>query len=190
MPSGPRPDAGREKEAMPLFGGKQRPKLDGLTKEEGLLRDALNPEVLLRAGEKGVAGQAPAAAAVLREKMEAEPAVFLWPCLLGWQMISARRYDQAVAAFLEAIDRDPTEVRGHFGAGHAYFEAAESKRIAEGSAPLSGPVAEMTVDNLYNESLRSFKRALDLTSEKSERDRLTSSISSVEKALAKKAGRL
>src|SRR3989304_5380068 len=53
---------------MPLFGGKQRPKLDGLTKEEENLRDALNPEVLRRAGEKGVAGQAPAAAGGLGGK--------------------------------------------------------------------------------------------------------------------------
>ena len=59
--------------AMPIFGGSKRPKLDGLTKEEEQRRDALNPEVLRRAGEKGVAGQAPAALGVLREKDEAEP---------------------------------------------------------------------------------------------------------------------
>jgi hypothetical protein len=50
---------------MPLFGGSKRAKLDGLTKDEEQRRDALNPEVLRRAGEGGVAAQGPAALQLL-----------------------------------------------------------------------------------------------------------------------------
>jgi tetratricopeptide (TPR) repeat protein len=176
---------------MRLFGGNKRPKLDGLTKEEEKRRDALNPEVLRRAGEKGVAGQMPAAAAILREKTDAEKGDFLWPLLLGWQMIAMRRFDHAIDAFTEAVGRDADEVRGYFGAGHAYFEAAEAKRIAqEAGAPETGTPEALTVDNLYHEALRNFRRAFDLTTEKDERDTLRNSVSVCEKALARKAGRM
>jgi tetratricopeptide (TPR) repeat protein len=175
---------------MPLFGGTKRPKLDGLLKEEERQRDSLNPEVLRRAGEKGVAGQSPAAVAVLREKTAAEPRNALWPLLLGWQQVSLGRYDLAVEAFLETIARDDDEVRAHYGAGSACFYAAEDARMTEGGWSADGPLSGKTVDNLYNESLRHFRRALELTEDRGERERLAKSIGGVEKALAKKAGRL
>lgn len=176
---------------MPLFGGKSRPKLDGLTKEEEKRRNALNPEVLRRAGEKGVAGQAPAAAAILREKMEAEKDDFLWPLLLGWQLMSLRRFDQAIEAFEEAIARKKDEIRSYFGAGHAFFETAELKnKGADAVHQLTGKAATLTVDNLYHEALRNFRQAFEMTDDKGERDNLRNAISVVEKALAKKAGRL
>jgi tetratricopeptide (TPR) repeat protein len=176
---------------MPLFGGNKRPKLDGLTKDEEKRRDALNPEVMSRAGEKGVAGQGPAAAAILREKMDKEPSEFIWPLLLGWQLLSMRRFDHAIEAFQEAVSRDKTDVRGHFGAGHAFFEAAEVKlRGGDALHAMSGVAENMTVDNLYHESLRSFRQAFDMTPDKEERDKLRNAMSVVEKALAKKAGRL
>jgi len=175
---------------MPLFGGKSRPKLDGLTKEEEKQRDALNPEVLKRSGEKGVAGQMPAAAAILREKTEAEPASYLWPLLLGWQGMAMHRFDTSVAAFLQAIQRAPEEVRAYFGAGNAYFEAAQVRLNADPGAPVSGGLATLTVDNLLHEANRNFKRAMELAEGGDERDRLRNAISVVDKALAKKAGRL
>lgn len=175
---------------MPLFGGKARPKLDGLTKEEEKLRDGLNPEVLKRAGEKGVAGQMPAAAAILREKREAEPRTWLWPHLLGWQALSMRRFDNSIESFQEAIKRDPEEIRSYYGAGHAFFEAAEAKLNSAGNPQAEELMGGMTVDNLYHEAMRNFKRALEMTTEKDERDRLSSAVSVVDKALAKKAGRM
>ena len=175
---------------MPLFGGSSRPKLDGLTKDEEKRRDALNPEVLHRAGEKGVAGQAPAAAALLREKADAEPREFLWPLLLGWQQISADRYGSAIEAFSRAIERDANEVRGHYGAGAACFQAAEA-RLSRGDAVTAEVApAGLTVDNLYHESVRHFRRALELAHDKNERDQLQTAIATVERALARKAGRL
>jgi tetratricopeptide (TPR) repeat protein len=175
---------------MPLFGGSNRPPLDGLTKEELNRRDELNPEVLRRAGEGGVAGQGPAALAVLREKAETEPDDYLWALLLGSQFMSMQRYAPAIDAFTEAVKRDAKEVRAHYGAGAAYFQAAEAK-LQHGPATTDETApAALTVDNLYQEALRSFRRALDLTQDKKERDALGNAIGAVEKALAKKAGRL
>jgi tetratricopeptide (TPR) repeat protein len=175
---------------MPLFGGSNRPRLDGLTKDEEKRRDALNPEVLRRAGEKGVAGQAPAALALLKEKSDEEQDEFLWSLLLGRQLVSMRRYTAAIDAFNEAAKRDGKDARGFYGAGIAYFEAAEAKQnlgpaVTDEVAPPS-----LTVDNLYQESLRCFRKALDLTNDKSERDALRSAEGAVEKAVARKAGRL
>jgi len=175
---------------MPLFGGTNRPRLDGLTKDEEKRRDALNPEVLRRAGEKGVAGQAPAAMAVLREKMEQEPNDFLWPCLLGWQYASMGRFVPAIHAFDEAVKRDANDVRAYYGAGRSYFEAAETKLKLGPTAPPEATFEEMTVDNMYHEAGRYFRRALELVEDKKERDQVRTFLSSVEKAVAKKAGRL
>lgn len=175
---------------MPIFGGSKRPKLEGLTREEEKRRDALNPEVLRRSGEKGVVGQAPAAAAILREKTESEPRDMLWPLLLGSQMMSMRRFGQAIAAFGEALERDPREVRAHYGAAMACYRAAEYKQDhGEASADDVAP-SSMTLDNLYQESLRHFQDAMDLTPEKSERDELAAAAATVRRAVARKAGRL
>ena len=175
---------------MPLFGGSNRPKLDGLTKDEEKRRDALNPEVMRRAGEKGVAGQAPAAAAVLREKLQEEPQDFLWPLLLGWQQMSLRHFAPAIEAFTSAVGRADKEVRAYYGAGAAYFEAGQAKQELGSAATDEVAPQNLTVDNLYHESLRLFRRCLELTNEKSERDQLQGAISTVERALARKAGRL
>jgi tetratricopeptide (TPR) repeat protein len=175
---------------MPLFGGNNRPALDGLTKEEQKRRDALNPEVLRRAGEGGVAGQGPAALAVLREKAEAEPEDYLWALLLGAQFMSMQRYALAIDAFTDAGRRDVAEVRAFYGAGAAYFQAAEAKQAHGAATTDEVAPAALTVDNLYHEALRSFRKALDLTNDKKERDTLGNAIGAVEKALAKKAGRL
>jgi hypothetical protein len=168
---------------MPIFGGSKRPKLDGLTKGEEKRRDALNPEVMRRAGEGGVAGQGPAALAVLREKVEAEPD-FLWACLLGWQYMATRRFTPAIDAFTEAAKRDSTEVRGPYGAGAAYFEAAQAKLDHGSATPADVAPEGLTVDNLYHESLRSFRRALELTDDKDERQKLTDAIAGVNRAIA------
>jgi len=175
---------------MPLFGGSNRPKLEGLTKDEEKRRDSLNPEVLRRAGEKGVAGQSPAAAAILRERSDAEPREFLWPLLLGWQQMSLNRYAPAIEAFVKASDRDANEVRGYYGAGAAYFQAAEAKLNLGDAATEDVVPAGLTVDNMYHESLRNFRHAQELTNDKSERDQLQTAVSLVERALARKAGRL
>ena len=175
---------------MPLFGSTKRPKLDGLLKEEERRRDALNPEVLRRAGEGGVAGQGPAALAVLKEKVEAEPGDYFWALLLGSQLMSMQRFAPAIEAFTEATKRDTKEIRAHYGAGSAYFQAAEAKMQHGPATTDELAPASLTVDNLYQEALRSFRRALDLTQEKKERDTLGAAIGAVEKALAKKAGRL
>jgi tetratricopeptide (TPR) repeat protein len=175
---------------VPILGGSKRPRLDGLTKEEEKRRDALNPEVLRRAGEKGVAGQAPAAAALLREKLHAERDEYLWPLLLGHQMMSMRRYSQAIDAFEEAVRRQEGEVRAHYGAGMAYYQAGDYKQDRGSAAASDVAPADLTVDNLYQESLRHFRRALELTNERSERDDLRNASAVVEKAIARKAGRL
>ncbi len=175
---------------VPIFGRKERPTLEGLTKDETKVRDALNDEVLRRAGEKGVAGQAPAAVSLMREKVETEPHAFLWPYQLGLLMMSMSRFDQAADAFQEATKRSPDDVRGFYGLANAFFQAAESRRVQEGSASLSGSMAEMTIDNLYHEALRNFRRAYEMTDDKEQRATLSSATSVVEKAIAKKAGRL
>jgi tetratricopeptide (TPR) repeat protein len=175
---------------MPILGGSKRPRLEGLTKEEERRRDALNPEVLRRAGEKGVAGQAPAAAALLREKLHAERDEYLWPLLLGHQMMSMRRYSQAIDAFEEAVRRQEGEVRAHYGAGMAYYQAGDYKQDRGSAAAHDVAPPDLTVDNLYQESLRHFRRALELTHDRSERDDLRNASAVVEKAIARKAGRL
>jgi hypothetical protein len=43
---------------------------------------------------------------------------------------------------------------------------------------------------MYHESLRNFRRGLEMTNDKGERDQIRTAITVVEKALAKKAGRL
>jgi tetratricopeptide (TPR) repeat protein len=175
---------------MPIFGGSKRPKLDGLTREEERRRDALNPEVHRRAGEQGVMGEAPAAAAILREKIASEPSDRLWPLLLGSQMMSMRRYGQAIDAFLEAAARDESEVRAHYGAGMAYFHAAEYRQ-EHGAAATDGVApADMTADNLYQQALRHFRQAMELSPDKTERDELASAVATTERAVARKAGRL
>jgi tetratricopeptide (TPR) repeat protein len=174
---------------VPIFGSK-RPKLDGLTRDEEKRRDALNPEVLRRAGEKGVAGQAPAAAALLKEKLEAEPKEYLWPLLLGYQMMGSKRFTTAIEAFTEAVERSASEVRGYYGAGSAYFEAAEAKNSRGDATTADVAPPDLTVDNLYHESLRHFRKALELTDDKNERDQLRMAAATVEKAIARKAGRL
>ncbi|HEY7268290.1 MAG TPA: hypothetical protein VH951_00555, partial [Dehalococcoidia bacterium] len=142
---------------MPLFGGKTRPQLDGLTKDEEKQRDSLNPEVLRRAGEKGVAGQMPAAAAVLREKTDAEPKAYLWPLLLGIQMRAMHRFDQSVEAFQETLKRAPGEIRAYFGAGNAYWDASQMRLSADPDAPVAAAAfPQLTVDNLLHEAKRNF----------------------------------
>lgn len=175
---------------MPIFGGSKRPSLDGLTREEEQRRDALNPEVLRRAAATGPVGQAQAAAAILIEKKEAEPGDPLWPLLLGSQMISMHRFGQAIEAFGEAAERDPGEVRAHYGAAMACYRAAEYKQDhGEASADDVVP-AEMTLDNLYQESLRHFQDAMDLTPDKNERDELAAAVATVRRAVSRKSGRL
>ena len=175
---------------MPLFGGSKRPKLDGLTKEEEKRRNSLNPEVMRRAGEKGVAGQGVAALTVLKEKTDEEPAEFLWPLLLGSQYLSFQRFSLAIEAFNQAIARDSSEVRAYYGAGTAYFQAGEAKQSLGQTATEEVVPTNLTVDNLYHEALRNFRRAQDLTSDKSERDQLQTATGAVDRALARRAGRL
>lgn len=175
---------------MPIFGASKRPKLDGLTRDEEKRRDALNPEVMRRAGEIGVEAQAPAAAAVLLEQIEKEPREMLWPLLLGSQMMTLRRFGHAIEAFEEAIERDPEEVRAHYGAAMACYQAAEYKLSYGEAAKDEVAPADMTVDNLYQESLRHFHVAMDLTPDKNERDELAAAAGIVRRAIARKAGRL
>ena len=175
---------------MPIFGASRRPKLDGLTREEEQRRDALNPEVLRRSGEIGVEAQAPSAAAVLQEKIEKEPREMLWPLLLGSQMMGMRRFGQAMDAFNEAIERDPGEVRAHYGAAMACYHAAEYKLDHGEAAKDEVAPADMTVENLYQESLRHFHVAMDLTPDKNERDELAAAAGIVRRGIARKAGRL
>jgi hypothetical protein len=176
---------------MPLFGGKNRPKLDGLTKEEEKLRDSLNPEVLRRAGEKGVAGQMPAAAALLREKTDAETSNYLWPLLLGFQMRSMHRFDQSVEAFVETLKRSPKEIRAYFGAGNAFWDAAQIRREAAPDAPIpAGVFPDMTIENLLHEAKRNFVAAQELAEGKEERDRLRNAVANCDTLLSRRAGRL
>jgi tetratricopeptide (TPR) repeat protein len=175
---------------MPIFGGSKRPPLDGLTREEEKRRDALNPEVLRRAEEKGMVDNTPFAAAILREKMESEPLEMLWPLLLGSQMMSMRRYGQAIEAFNEALERADDEVRAHYGAAMASFRAGEYKQDHGEAASDEVAPPGMTVDNLYQESLRHFNVAMELTPDKNERDELASGAATVRRAVARKAGRL
>lgn len=175
---------------MPLFGGGSRPSMDGLTKDEEKRRDALNPEVIRRAGgEVGTVGQANAALAILREKAEAEPKDFLWPLLLGRQYMSMRRFTAAIQAFEDAINRDEDDIRGYYGAGHAYFQAAEARRSLGAAATDEVAPLEMTVDNLHQEALRNVRKAQTMA-DKRERDELGQIASTIEKAVARKAGRL
>jgi tetratricopeptide (TPR) repeat protein len=174
---------------MAIFSSK-RPRLDGLTREEEKRRDALNPEVLRRSGEKGVAGQAPAAMTVLREKMADETTDWLWPQLLGSQMMSMRRYGQAIEAFEEAVARDEEEVRSHFGAAMACYRAGEYKNEYGDAATEEVAPAHLTVENLYQEALRHFRRAMELTPDRGERDELAAAAATVERAVTRKRGRL
>jgi tetratricopeptide (TPR) repeat protein len=174
---------------MAIFSTK-RPKLDGLTREEERRRDALNPEVLSRAGEKGVMGQAPAAVAILREKVASHPSERLWPLLLGNQMMSMRRYGQAIEAFEEAVARDDRDVRAYYGAGMACYRAGEYKQEYGDAATEEVAPADLTVENLFQEALRNFRRGMELTPDKRERDEFASAAAVVERAVTRKRGRL
>ena len=175
---------------MPLFGGSNRPNMDGLTKDEAKRRDALNPEVIKRAGsEIGTVGQANAALALLREKVDQEPREFLWPLLLGRQYMSMRRFTAAIQAFEGAIQRDEDDIRGYYGAGYAYFQAAEARRNLGDAATDEITRLDMTVDNLHQEALRNIRKAQTLA-DKKERDELGKLASTIEHAVARKAGRL
>lgn len=175
---------------MPLFGGKTRPDMDGLTKDEEKRRDALNPEVIKRAGgEVGTVGQANAALALLREKVQEQPGEFLWALLLGRQYMSMRRYTAAIDAFEDAVRWDENDVRGYYGAAHAYFQAAEARRNLGDAATEDVTPLAMTVDNLHQEALRNVRKAQSL-GDKKERDALGQFASTIEKAVARKAGRL
>ncbi len=174
---------------MPIFSSK-RPSLDGLTREEEKRRDALNPEVMERSGEKGVMGEGAAAVSILREKMASEPADRLWPLLLGSQMMSMRRFGQAIEAFEEAVARDDSEVRSHYGAGMACYRAAEYKQDYGDAATEEVAPADLTVENLFHEALRHFRQAMDATPDKGERDELAIAAATVERALGRKRGRL
>ena len=175
---------------MPLFGGSSRPDMDGLTKDEEKRRNALNPEVIKRAGsEIGTVGQANAALQILREKTEQESRDFLWPLLLGRQYMSMGRFKAAIDSFEDAIRRDEGDIRGYFGAGHAYFQAAEYRRNHGDAATDDIVPMDVTVDNLHQEALRNVRKAQTLA-EKKERDQLGQFASTIEKAVARKAGRL
>ncbi|MGE0675161.1 MAG: tetratricopeptide repeat protein [Methylibium sp.] len=175
---------------MPLFGGKTRPAMDGLTKDEEKRRDALNPEVIKRAGgEVGTIGQANAALAILREKVDGEPNDFLWPLLLGRQYMSMRRYTAAIQAFEYAIKLDEDDVRGYYAAAHAYLQAADARRTLGDAATEEVTPLNMTVDNLHQEALRNVRKAQTLA-DKKERTELGQIASTIEKAVARKAGRL
>jgi len=175
---------------MPLFGGSSRPPLDGLTKDEEKRRDALNPEVIRRAGgEVGTVGQANAALAILREKVDAETEDFLWALLLGRQYMGMRRFAPAIEAFEDAIRRDVDDVRGYYGAGQAYFQAAETRKALGEAATDEVTPLNMTVDNLHQEALRNVRKAQTLA-DKKERSELGEFASTIEKAVARKAGRL
>jgi tetratricopeptide (TPR) repeat protein len=175
---------------MPLFGGSSRPDMDGLTKDEEKRRDALNPEVIKRAGsEIGTVGQANAALQILREKVDQEPREFLWPLLLGRQYMSMGRFKAAIEAFEVAVRQDEKDVRGYFGAGHAYFQAAEYRRNHGDAATDDIVPLDMTVDNLHQEALRNIRKAQTLA-DKKERDELGQFASTIEHAVSRKAGRL
>lgn len=174
---------------MPLFGGSKRARMDGLSREDEKRRDALTPEVLKRSGESGSAGQALAAVTVLRQKMSQEPGEYLWPLLLGRQLMSMRRYGPAIEAFEQAIRLDEDDIRGMYGAGHAYFQAGEARQTMGEAATADIAPPDLTLDNLYQESLRNFRRAQELA-DKGERDELSQAVSIVQRALARKAGRL
>ena len=175
---------------MPLFGGGKRPKLDGLTKDEEKRRDSLNAEVMRRAGEKGVAGQGVAALGVLKEQAEAEPQDFLWHWLLGSQHLSFQHYTPAIEAFNKAIEHADGDVRAYYGAGTAYFQAGEAKLRLGPAATDDVVPRDLTPDNLYHEALRNFKKALELTDDRTERDQLQLAAGAVDRALARRAGRL
>jgi tetratricopeptide (TPR) repeat protein len=174
---------------MPIFGGSKRPKLDGLTRDEQKRRDALNPEVLRRTAG-GVQAPGPAAAAVLQERLNAEPRDLLWPLLLGSQLMSLQRFGRAITAFEAALELDQNEVRAHYGAAMASYRAAEYKLDHGEAATDEIAPADMTVDNLYQTSLRHFHEAMDLTPDKNERDELAAAAATVRRAIARKAGRL
>jgi tetratricopeptide (TPR) repeat protein len=176
---------------MPLFGGKTRPQLDGLTRDEEKQRDALNPEVLRRAGEKGVAGQMPAAATILREKTDSDAKSYLWPLLLGYQLRAMHRFDQSVEAFQETLKRSPAEIRAYFGAGNAYWDASQLRINASQDAPVpASAFPSLTIDNLLHEAKRNFMRAMELAADKEERERLRNAIANCDTLLARRAGRL
>jgi tetratricopeptide (TPR) repeat protein len=164
--------------------------MDGLTKEEEKRRNALNPEVIKRAGsEIGTIGQANAALQILREKTEQEPGEFLWPLLLGRQYMSMGRIKSAIEAFEDAVQRDENDIRGYYGAGHAYFQAAEYLRNHGDAASDDVVPPDATVDNLHQEALRNIRKAQTMA-EKKERDQLGQIASTIEHAVSRKAGRL
>jgi tetratricopeptide (TPR) repeat protein len=164
--------------------------MDGLSNAELKRRDALTPEVLRRSGtERGTLGQEVAAVGLLREKMTQDPGDYLWPLLLGRQLMGMRRYAPAIAAFEHAVRVDENDIRAYFGAGHAYFQAAEAlQRLGDAATDDTAP-AGMTLDNLFQEALRNFRRAQELA-EKNERDELATAVATVQRAVARKAGRL
>jgi tetratricopeptide (TPR) repeat protein len=101
------------------------------------------------------------------------------------------RFDQSVEAFQETLKRAPGEIRAYFGAGNAYWDAAQLRLEAGPGAPVAaGAFPEMTVENLLHEAKRNFGKALEMAQDKSERDRIRNAVSNCDALLAKRAGRL
>jgi tetratricopeptide (TPR) repeat protein len=105
-------------------------------------------------------------------------------------MMGQGGYAAARDAFSEVISRDPGEVRGYYWTGMACYRAAEYKQTHGDAATADVAPQEMTVENLYQEALRHFRRAMELTPDKGERDELASAASTVTRAVARKRGRL
>jgi tetratricopeptide (TPR) repeat protein len=165
----------------------RKPRLDGLTRGEEKRREALLAEVAERAT---ATNRDSVLVAALRERMAAAPAEGLWPLLLGGEMMETRRFGRAIEAFEVAIADSATRLRARYGAAMANYRAAEYKlEYGEAAVAEVAPPA-MTIENLYQAALRHFRRAQDLTSDKAERDELASAAAVVERAVARKRGRL
>ncbi len=173
---------------MPLFGGK-RPPLDGLTKEEEKRRGELNDALAERTAGKDGAAQGAAIIEVLQEHSAAESSEFLWPLLIGWQMMSMRHFTDAIDSFKEAAGRNGNEVRSFYGGGSAYMKAGASAQSLGSSVTAAMVPPNKSAEDLYIEAGRCFQTAITLTKDKNELEQLHQAESEAATALARSVKR-
>jgi hypothetical protein len=170
---------------MHLFGGSKRPELDGLTKEEEKRRNELTSELIRRSNGQDAETKSGIGLELLRSKCTAQRNDFLWPLLLGRQLMNTRHYTDAIDTFNVAVGLNPKETRSHCGAGMAYFQAGKAAAsLGAGVTDAMVPVA-MSAEDLFRKAKACFETALTLTLDKAELEAISNAKNEVTVALAR-----
>jgi len=181
---------------MPLFKRSDSPWPDRLSQSEERKRDALNQEVAEAAGASALTTLEAENERLLKRKAAEEPTEFLWPCLLGWQYLrqavldpEAGNFEAALSALRDASSRNPGDPRGPYAVATVYYTAATQARLPDGRWTEGEISLGMSLTQLYQNALREFRKALELTERGKDRRLVQPSIDAIELALAGRQSR-